>query len=167
MDRFDPNIPNIIQGDVTNVRVVDPGGGLPGDVGNLVVDPTKPFNIEVEWEVFEFFAPVFLAALGGNWDVSVYAESYGDSPELRIGTANVPASASVLCTVNQGRPNCRKFTATISVPANTLEEHTAGTNRSGIYKLVVCVFLDSNLGSPGFDLVGFREGPIIKAENPI
>jgi hypothetical protein len=31
---------------------------------------------------------------------------------------------------------------------------------------VVSVFLNSNLGSPGFDVTGFREGPILKMENP-
>ncbi|HVE97267.1 MAG TPA: hypothetical protein VNA67_09825 [Pseudonocardiaceae bacterium] len=55
----------------------------------------------------------------------------------------------------------------MTVAAGTLEEHEPGTDRSGIYKLAVAVFLNSSLGTPGFDLTGFREGPMIQAENPI
>ena len=60
--------------------------------------------------------------------------------------------------------NCREYTVTVTVPANTLQEDSGDV--SGIYKLVVSVFLNSNLGSPGFDVTGFREGPIIKMEDP-
>ena len=60
--------------------------------------------------------------------------------------------------------NCREYTVTVTVPANTLQEDSGDV--SGIYKLVVSVFLNSNLGSPGFDVTGFREGPILKMENP-
>ena len=38
---------------------------------------------------------------------------------------------------------------------------------SGVYKLVVTVFLDSVFGSPGYDIMGFAEGPVIKMENPV
>ena len=34
-------------------------------------------------------------------------------------------------------------------------------------KLAVSVFLNSRLGPPGYDLVGFYEGPVIQVENPI
>ncbi len=166
MDRFDPNIPGIIEGDVTSVVVVDPTNpGFP-DVGNLVLDPTQPFSVNVEWEIFQPFSIQFInsALLAGQqWDVSVYAESYGDSPEIRIGTATVAPNAFVV----GAQPFGKKYTTTITVPATTLQGHDAGTNRSGIYKLVVCVFLNSNDGAPGFDMVGFHEGPIVKAENPL
>jgi hypothetical protein len=29
------------------------------------------------------------------------------------------------------------------------------------------VFLNSNLGDPGFDMTGFNEGPIIQVESPV
>lgn len=43
--------------------------------------------------------------------------------------------------------NCREYTVTVTVPANTLQEDSGDV--SGIYKFVVSVFLNSNLGSPG------------------
>lgn len=55
---------------------------------------------------------------------------------------------------------------TLTVRAGTLPEGDPGSQVSGIYKLVASVFLNSNLGSPGFDMVGFNEGPIIQIENP-
>ena len=55
----------------------------------------------------------------------------------------------------------------MNVPAFTLQEGDPGSTTSGIYKLVVSVFLDSNLGTPGYDIIGFHEGPIIQAENPL
>lgn len=72
------------------------------------------------------------------------------------------------CTVNQAKANCTKYEATIVVPKDKLDEHDPGTDIGGIYKLAVAVFLNSTLaGTPGFDLVGYREGPIIQAENPV
>jgi hypothetical protein len=136
-------------------------------VGNHVVDPTKSFELSVEWEIFGQLVPLWLSALAGNWDVSVYAESLGGGNEVRLGTVSVPTTAVQPCTVNAAKANCTKFSATITVPPNRLQEHTPGTNVGGIYKLVAAVFLNSNLaGTPGFDLVGYSEGPIIQAENP-
>ena len=48
---------------------------------------------------------------------------------------------------------------TVNVPSNTLDEHAPGTDTSGVYKLVAAVFLNSDLGPPGFDMIGFNEGP--------
>ena len=53
------------------------------------------------------------------------------------------------------------------MPPNTIEEHTPGTDRGGICKLAVAVFLNSTLlGLPAYDLIGYHEGPVIQAENP-
>jgi hypothetical protein len=79
----------------------------------------------------------------------------------------VPTTATLPCTVNQAQPNCTKYTAKVTVPPGTLLEHVPGSDQGGIYKLAVAVFLNSNLvGVPGYDLIGFSEGPIIQAENP-
>lgn len=167
MDQFDPDIPGLIQGDVTSVTVTDPQP-FPFGTGNRVVDPTKAFTLTVEWELFGALVPLWLAALGGNWDVSVYAESLGGGTEARLGTSSVPATATQPCTVNGAQANCTKYSTTVTVPPNTLQEHTPGTDEGGIYKLAVAIFLNSNLpGSPGYDLIGFQEGPIIQAENPV
>jgi len=166
MDQFDPQIPGLMEGDVTSVIITDPQPFV-GGVGNKVVDPTKEFTLTIEWELFGQLVPLWLAALTGNWDVSVYAESLGGGDEVRLGTTNVATAAMLPCTVNQAKANCTKYAATLTVPPNTLQEHVPGTNRGGIYKLAVAVFLNSNLsGTPGFDVIAFREGPIIQAENP-
>lgn len=162
MNQFDPKLPGLIEGDVTSVLVTDPQPFV-GGMGNHVVDPSKAFTLTVEWRLTGQLVPVWLAALGGNWDVSAYAESLGGGTEARLGTATVAANAF---TPDPDVNNVR-YTATIIVPANTLDEHTPGTDRGGIYKLAVAVFLNSALlGVPGYDLIGYREGPIIQAEIP-
>lgn len=167
MNQFDPNIPGLMQGDVVSVALTEPQP-FPYGVGNHIIDPTKPFKIAVEWELFGALVPLWLAALKGEWDVSVYAESLGEGPEIRLATAKVLTTATLPCTVNTNTPTCTKFAAVLTVPANVgLVEHTPDTDQSGIYKLVVSVFLNSDLGLPGFDLIGFQEGPIIQVERPI
>jgi hypothetical protein len=166
MEQFDPNITGLMEGAVTSLAVTDPQPFI-GGRGNHVVDPGKTFELTVEWEVFGQLVPLWLSALAGNWDVSVYAESLGGGKEVRLGSASVPTTAIQTCTVNQAKDNCTKFSAKIAVPPNTLDEHAPGSDIGGIYKLVAAVFLNSNLpGTPGFDLVGYTEGPIIQAERP-
>jgi hypothetical protein len=160
VDQFDPNIPGLIEGDITSVAVIDPPS-LPFQVGNLVLDPKQAFTLEIKWKVFGAITPVWLAALDQLWDVNVYAESLGDGPEVRIGNESRDKNTFAACA----GVNCREYTVTVTVPPNTLPEDD-GANVSGIYKLVVSVFLNSNLGLPGFDITGFREGPIIKIEDP-
>ncbi len=54
------------------------------------------------------------------------------------------------------------------MPPNSLDEENPGNPLvSGVYKLVVTVFLNSVFGSPGYDIMGFAEGPVIKVENPV
>ena len=159
MDQFDPNIPGLIEGDITSVAVIDPPS-LPFQVGNLVLDPSKEFTLEIKWKVFGAITPVWLAALDQDWEVNAYAESLGAGPEVRLGTANRDKNTFTACA----GVNCREYTVTVTVPVDRLQEDSGDV--SGIYKLVVSVFLNSSLGGPGFDVTGFREGPIIKMENP-
>jgi len=59
-------------------------------------------------------------------------------------------------------------TETVAVPAFTLPEENPGDpTQSGVYKIVVTAFLDSQLGAVGYDMMGYAEGPIIKVESPI
>lgn len=154
MKQFDPNYPGLIEGDVTSIAVIDPV--VPPELGNHVVNPNTDFEVTVEWEVGGLFAPLWLQALGGNWDVSVYAESLGGGREVRLGSDNTVAAAATTLS----------YSATITVPAGTLDEHQPGSDIGGIYKLVAAVFLNSSIpGLRGFDLVGFAEGPIIQAED--
>jgi len=162
MNQFDPNLPGLLEGDVSSVAVTDPQPFV-GGIGNHVVDPTKAFDLTVEWRLDGQLVPVWLAALGGDWDVSAYAVSLGGGSEVRLGTAHVAATAFT----PDPDQNHVKYTATITVPPNTIDEHAPGTDRGGIYKLAVAVFLNSTLlGLPGYDLIGYHEGPVIQAENP-
>ncbi len=157
MQQFDPNIPGLIEGQVTTFVVTDPAGTFPPfEVGNHVLDPGEAFDVTVKWEVTGLLRPLWLAALGGNWNVQVFAESIGGGPEILIGADNTVAAD----------PTKSQYDVTFTVPAGTLAEGNPGDNVSGIYKLVVSVFLNSNLGGPGFDMTGFNEGPIIQVEDP-
>lgn len=156
MDQFDPNYPGLMQGDITNVAVIDPAPL--GQLGNLVLDPDRDFTLEITWRVFGALASLWLAPLDQNWRVDVYAESLGAGPEKRIGRASKDKTQSSSCGVD-----CLEYTVTVTVPAGTLPEDDGG-DVSGAYKLVVSVFLNSAIGP--YDVTGIREGPIIRMENP-
>lgn len=166
MLQFDPNIPGpnpgdeaLIEGNITTLEVVDPALNFPPfERGNHVLDTKVPFKINVKWEIKGGLAPVWLEALGGNWNVQAFAESLGGGPEILLAAKNdVPASGAVL-----------NYAAELTVPAFKLPEGNPGVEISGIYKLVVSVFLDSSLKFKhhGYDMIGFAEGPIIQVENP-
>lgn len=157
MQQFDPNIPGLIEGNITTVVVIDPAGEFPPfQVGNHVLNRNDAFKIKVEWKITGLLRPLWLSALGGRWNVQVYAESLGGGPELLLASDN---------SVNAD-PQVSDYAVELTVPPNALDEGNPGSQTSGIYKLVVSVFLDSTLGAPGFDMTGFNEGPIIQVEDP-
>ncbi|MEZ5217070.1 MAG: hypothetical protein R2705_18145 [Ilumatobacteraceae bacterium] len=161
--RFDPNFTTFMEGEfLGGVTVSEPGGVL--GPGNLVIDPTKPFEITATWHVFGHLVPIWLAALKSaspSWVVSAYAESVGPGPEKMVATTNVPIG------VVTGSHDVT-FSATLTVPAGTLAEENPGNpNVSGLYKIVLTTFLNSPFGLPGYDVMGYAEGPIIKVENPV
>jgi|WetSurSiteA1Bulk_404760.scaffolds.fasta_scaffold08460_2 hypothetical protein len=160
MSGFDPQMdPTLFLGEFTRIRVVDPAAPGPPMVGNLVIDPAKDFDIEVEWNLKGFFVPLWLAALGGNWVIEAYAESVGPGQEKMIASKVVPVGTPV-------QP--KTYSEKLRVSAGQLQEHTPGpAGPSGVYKLTVTAFLNSTLGTPGYDIAGFVEGPVIRAENPI
>src|SRR3954470_9424897 len=143
-DNFDPNIPPAgptdptIQGEFLGIVGIteQPAIGR----GNLVVNRTKPFDIEVKWRVFGNLVPLWLTALSvksKNWVVTAYAESQGPGDEVALGSVNVPVGGP-LFSLNEA------FKATLKVPANTLSEENPGDpTQSGTYKIVVTAFLDS------------------------
>ncbi len=166
---FDPNIPAdpnntaapCIEGNITSVMITEvPHIGTT----NLVVDPGVPFSIDVNWSVFGNLVPVWLTALSvqsPNWVVTAYAEPEGPGNKVDLGTVNVPVSAQPLSLKMD-------YTGRITVPAGKLHEENPGDPRySGVYKIIVTTFLDSTLGAPGYDMIGYAEGPIIKAENTV
>jgi hypothetical protein len=50
--------------------------------------------------------------------------------------------------------------------AHSPEEDPGNPSQSGTHKIVVTTFLNSELGSVGYDMMGYAEGPIIKVEDP-
>lgn len=157
MQQFDPNIPGLIEGNVTTVVVIDPTNTFPPfEVGNHVLARNESFDIRVEWTITGLLRKLWLQALGGNWNVQVFAESIGGGPEILLARDDSVAAD----------PNVSDYSVTVSVPPDALDEGDSGSQVSGIYKLVIAVFLNSNLGAPGFDMTGFNEGPIIQVEDP-
>jgi len=157
MQQFDPNIPGLIEGNIDTVVVVDPALEFsPYGVGNHVLNRNEAFQIKVAWKISGLLRPLWLKALGGKWNVQVFAESMGGGPEILLARNDtVPADPAVA-----------DYSLTLDVPPDTLAEGNPGSDVSGIYKLVVSVFLDSTLGPPGFDMTGFSEGPIVQVEDP-
>jgi hypothetical protein len=168
-ERFDPNIPAdpsnptapAIEGAFTGVVTVTEQPTI--GQANLVVNRAKSFDIKVSWHIFGNLTPLWLKALSvdsPNWVVTAYAESQGPGPEVSLGSVNVPVGTAFSQDMS--------YTATLTVPANTLPEEDPGNpNESGVYKITVTTFLDSDLGPVGYDMIGYSEGPFIKVENPL
>jgi hypothetical protein len=128
-----------------------------------VINGGKPFTIEVAWNFRGNLTPLWLTALSvdtKDWVVTAYANPRGPGNGLTLGSVTVPIG---------GPPfnDPEAYTATLTVPANTLPEEDPGNpNNSGVYQLTVTVFLDSNLGPVGFDMMGVADFPLVKVENP-
>lgn len=157
---FDPANPTAlsIEGDVRVTAVTDhPAIGT----SNLVVNPNEHFHIRVEWEVVGNASPIWLAALSSSrWDVTAYVESMGPGDE-KFAAKSPPIAV--------GDPSglTHNYSADLVVPAGTLKESNPGDpTQSGLYKIVVTVFLNSPHGLPGYDMMGYAEGPIVLAEDP-
>jgi hypothetical protein len=160
--KFDPNITGLISGQFTSLLVSEPGGL---GASNLVIDPSQTFDISVEWTLSQPLSNLWLAALSpADWSLTAYAESVGPGPEIMLKQDNVTIASGV-----QNPPNTFTWNHTFTVGPNVLDEENPGnpTGPSGVYKLVVTAFLNSTLGTPGYDIMGFEEGPIIKVENPV
>jgi hypothetical protein len=166
-DRFDPNIPPsgptdpAIEGAFTGIVAITEKPSL--GKSNLVVNRTKPFDIDVSWHVFGNLVPLWLTALSvatPNWVVTAYAESQGPGDEVSLGSVNVPVRGP-------GFTQDEAYTAKLTVPALALPEEDPGNPaQSGTYKIIVTTFLNSDLGPVGYDMMGYAEGPIIKVEDP-
>jgi hypothetical protein len=165
-DRFDPNIPPAgptdpaIQGEFTGITITEqPTLGK----SNLVINRARPFDIEVSWHVFGNLVPLWLTALSvdtRDWVVTAYAESQGPGDEVTLGRVRVPVGGP-------GFSQDVAYNAKLVVPATQLqEENPDDDTQSGVYKIIVTAFLDSNLGPVGYDMMGYTEGPIVKVEDP-
>ena len=159
MPQFDPNRPGLVQAEVTDLIVFE--NPPAPEVSNLVLDPNADFFIRVTWSVRGQDAPAWLNAGTGNWNVQAYAESIGGGFEGLIARDDSVAPNPNIPILD--------YDVTLRVPAGTLAEGNPGSNDSGLYKLAVAVFLNSNLPKVppgrGFDMIGFREGPVIQIED--
>jgi hypothetical protein len=158
--KFDPDRGVAFKGEFLVFDVLDPAAEPHHP--NLVINPNLPFDIRLDWRLSGSDVPVYIAALGGNWDIEIFAEAVGPGTDVRIAADN---------TLPAGPPATLKdYTRTLTVnPATSglVEGNPGSGNPSGVYRLVATVFLNSAIGAPGFDIVGFAEGPMIMVENPI
>jgi hypothetical protein len=163
---FDPNIPSTgpgspsIEGSFTTIKIAEqPALGR----SNLVINGGKSFDIEVAWHIEGNLTPLWLTALSldtKNWVVTAYANPRGPGDGLTLGTVNVPVGGPPFS-------DNVSYASTITVPANTLPEENPGDpSHSGVYQLTVTVFLDSDLGPVGYDMMGVADFPLVKVENP-
>jgi hypothetical protein len=155
--QFDPDLDVLFSGEFTEVTVIDPA--QPGQRPNLVLDPTKAFEIEVKWRLKGPQVPLYLAVSENNWTVTAYAESMGPGADARLSQEQEPKANVTGPSVNGDYEWSHKLT----VPANTLQAEDAAAGVSGTYKIVATVFLNSTVS--GFDIAGFYDGALIKMEN--
>jgi hypothetical protein len=94
LSQFDPEIANLFRGEITAVEVNDPA--ILGHVPNLVLNPNRPFEVRVDWTLTGSEVPVYLKALeDSDWIVTVYAESMGPGPEVKLGEGTEPNGFTV------------------------------------------------------------------------
>jgi hypothetical protein len=163
---FDPNIPSTgpgspsIEGQFTAIEIAEQQ--VLGK-SNLVINGGQAFDLKVSWSITGNLTPLWLTALSvdtKNWVVTAYANPRGPGDGLTLGSVNVPIAGPPF-----GDP--KDYQATITVPANKLPEENPGDPaHSGVYQLTVTVFLDSDLGPVGFDMMGVADFPLVKVENP-
>jgi hypothetical protein len=160
---FDPRIDTppgtpVFIGQFNNVSI-EQAGGVPGEVSNMVLDPTRPFDINIEWQLDGHLFNVngVLSSLDASkkWHIYVYAEKMGPGSDLQIyyGTQS---GADVVAALPA------KWTHKCTIAAGTLPGHDPG---SGMYKLSVVVFANTNIPG-GQDIIGCYDGPIVLSENP-
>ena len=73
--------------------------------GNLVIDPSKDFDISVEWSVAGSAAPIWLGALSASdWVVTAYVESVGPGDEKFVASATVAGRDARLASAKPTPP---------------------------------------------------------------
>ncbi|OQX15029.1 MAG: hypothetical protein BWK73_08055 [Thiothrix lacustris] len=148
--QFDPRVEvgnvNLFKGEFLSMGIRQEPA-LPHHVSNRIIDPTKPFFIDLKWKVTGAEVPLRMNAVS-DWRIYAYVESMGPGPEVSLTAA--PA------VVPRGAINANEmsWSHSIQVAANQLAEHLPN---SGVYKLVVVVFANSTLPGPGDDVIGYTE----------
>lgn len=131
----------LLEGTGPDVMVIDSDGNP-----NHILDTDLENKVQVDWSFSGSFWPgLFETVLA--FKVSVYAESIGPGPELRLGSVDVAP----------GQP----LTATISIPAGKLP--SAGptdTDPSGVYRLTTVI--STTISGARTPVEGFHEGPTVE-----
>jgi hypothetical protein len=122
---------------VTEVDSVDP---------TTIIDTNRDFKVHLNWYVEGALTPFVC----GTWCISLFLESIGDGPELRL-----PAEPVELPLHPQ--PGRNEYEAWIRIPAGTI----APEHCSVPYKLVSTVTYRTVKGRPG-PMAGFVEGPVLQ-----
>ncbi len=164
---FDPDLgAGNLQFKCTDFRVVDPAG-TPPVVGpmtsqsNYVLNPEKPFNIEIDWEGDGWLLALWMNAMNSNWVIKAYAETVGPGEDIALSTGSLEPKANYT-----GSASHRKWTHTLTVPAGVLKEGNPGSENSGIYQISVTIFANSSIPG-GYDVSGFTQKSItVRAEAP-
>lgn len=156
--QFDPRVEvggvNLFKGEFISMGIRQPPA-LPHHVSNRVIDPSKPFFIDLKWRVTGAEVPLRMNAVS-DWKVYAYVESMGpgDEKALTLTPNTVPRGPISANEMN--------WSHSIEVAAGALPQHSGGeagdpVSSSGVYKLVVVVFANSNLPGPGDDVIGYSE----------
>lgn len=131
--------PNKVLGPGTFTATVVDNNGDPA----TVLEAGLEFKVETEWEI----DAVSALLLGGQWEVTTYAESIGPGAEVRIGSTTTPLTGA------------QKYKAVVTVPAGTLP-NDPGQPVAGAYKLVTVLVL-RNFGKIT-NVAALVEGPVVR-----
>jgi hypothetical protein len=166
MAMFEPKIvigtTTVVEGMFTSVSVSQPPDpNRPGHVGNMVVDPTRPFTIDLAWQLSGVLGNVnvLINSVANQWNVQVYAERMGPGSDSTIFNGFTPAG-SLVPVLNLPA----SWNYTCNIPVGVLTENIPAGS-SGMYRLFIVVFANTNIAGAD-DIIGCYEGPIILVENP-
>jgi hypothetical protein len=160
-------------GSFVHVRVMQAVGAPAGEYNNLVINPTLPFDVQLEWQLDGTMAgagcvPMILAGIAAtSWRVYIYAEKMGPGTDLLIYDSNTLAAADRPAVGPAPTAVPVRWQHTANIPAATLPEAAPPGTESGVYKLVTTVWANSAPPAGTPDIVGFHEGPMIMSENPV
>ena len=114
-----------------------------------VLDLNDPWSVDVDIDVVDD-----LNLLSGEFDVHLFAESFGPGPEARIGGKLVPIS-----------PGSQTYHVHIEVPGNVFDPSTNPPLGSSYYKLVT-VIEHRNVAGAETVIAGFAEARPVLLRNP-
>jgi hypothetical protein len=135
--------PNPLWSGVATMEVKDNTGA-----NNRILDLNEPWDVVVTIDVQD---PT--NTLAGQFEVHVFAESYGPGPEALLDSKLEPIT-----------PGSRVYEVTLNMPANT-PQLDGPPAISSLYKLVAIVEHRNTAGNET-TIAGFAEAPAVHLRNP-